>query len=396
MWKRLIVAGIVIVALVGGLAYFQFSLKPRLIRQAVSNAPQPPIAVTTEPARSDSWISRRSSIGSTVATQGIDVMPQVAGIITKISADNGEQVKQGAPLFELDTSVERADLSSAKATLKAAETAFARAKDLAAKSAGTVATLDQARAARDTASEAVRRVQALIDQKIIAAPFSGRLGIRKVSLGQYVSPGTALISLQQIDPMQVDFPMPERSIGKLAIGQHVTVRVDTWPGEEFDGRVTALESRVAADTRTLDVRASIANPNSKLLPGMFANVTVRLGDPRPVITVARTAITYTLYGDSVYVVRQPESQPRAQAGSVTVQAGREASAATSPGKNPTLSVERRFVKTGEARDDRVAIVSGLSAGEQVVTTGGLKLKPDARVRIANGDRLKAPAEMPRE
>jgi membrane fusion protein (multidrug efflux system) len=248
------------------------------------------------------------------------------------------------------------------------------------------ANLDTARAKRETAQAAVKRIQAVIAQKRIVSPFAGRLGIRKVEKGQYVSAGMPLVSLQALNPIRVDFPMPEQQIGKLRVGQPIELTVDAFPNQVFGGEIQSLDARVAQDTRTLLVRGLLPNPERKLLPGMFANVTVLVGDASDVVTVPRTAVTYSLYGDSVYIVKPAPAKD-----------GKVASASASDQPpEPALVVERRYVRTGQVREDRVAIVFGLAKGEEVVTTGQLKLNPGASIRIDNTQPLHRPEERPKQ
>jgi len=388
MSKRLIivsVVSIVIAALLGGLGYFQFVFKPQMIRSFLSQTTPPPATVASEPARTEKWIEQLTSIGTLIASQGVDINTQVAGIVTEVSIESGEDVKQGARLVQLDIAVETADLASNKATLAEAEVSYQRQEELIAKRITSEANLDQARAKRDTAAAAVNRTEAVIAQKTITAPFSGRLGIRKVEKGQYISPGMALVSLQALDPIRVDFPMPEQAIGKLSVGQTIELTVDAFPGQVFKGEIQSLDARVAQDTRTLLVRGLLANPQNRLLPGMFANVIVLAGAPAEVITVPRTAVTYSLYGDSVYVVKPAPPKDGLTQPAKDGQAGA-----------PQLIAERRFVKSGQARDDRVAVVSGLEVGEQVITTGQLKLNPGASVRIDNTQPLNQPEDRPKQ
>jgi len=286
---------------------------------------------------------------------------------------------------QLDTSVEVADLASAVATHREAEVAYARQTDLMTKKVTSEANLDTARAKQETAQAAVKRIEAVIAQKAIAAPFGGRVGIRKVEKGQYVSAGMALVSLQALDPIRADFPMPEQHIGKLRVGQPVELTVDAYPGQIFKGEIQSLDARVAQDTRTLLVRAILPNKERKLLPGMFANVTVLVGEAADVVTVPRTAVTYSLYGDSVYVVK-PAPPPKEGAAPPP--------AAGQPAREPLIA-ERRFVRTGQVRDDRVAITFGLADGEQVVTTGQLKLNTGAAVHIDHTQPLNRPETRPK-
>jgi membrane fusion protein (multidrug efflux system) len=381
MVKRFLVAIVILALLIGGLAYFQLVFKPKMIKEFLSKQAPPPATITAAPAATADWVERLPAIGTLIASQGVDVASQVAGIATSLGFESGQDVAKGAKLVQLDISVEQADLASAEATLREADVSYKRQTDLLVKSVTSEATVDTALAKRDTAAAAVNRIKALIAQKAILAPFAGRLGIRKVEIGQYVSPGLALVTLQALDPIWVDFPMPEQNIGKLQTDQVVEITVDAFPGQVFSGKVTSLDARVSQDTRTLLVRGTLPNPDRKLLPGMFANVAVLAGAPAPVITVPRTAITYSLYGDSAYVVKPPEGSTEMPA---------------NPSLDDVFVIERRFVTVGQVREDLVAVTSGLKAGEVVVTTGQVKLNNGGRVKIDNSQNLKLPAERPRQ
>ncbi len=374
MTRRLIITGIVVASLLAALSGWQFAIKPMLVKSFLSQMVPPPATVSAEKATQEQWVEQLSSIGTLIASQGVDIASQVAGVVTEIPVESSMDVEQGRKLVQLDIAVELADLASAKATLEEAEVAHARQVDLMQKKVTSEANLDTARAKRDTAAASVKRIEAVIAQKAIIAPFTGRVGIRKVEKGQYVAPGMALISLQALDPIRVDFPMPEQSIGKLRVGQTIQLTVDAYPREVFQGEIQFLDARVAQETRTLLVRGLLPNPQRKLLPGMFANVTVLAGQPRDVVTVPRTAVTFSLYGDSVYVAKAAPAKDG------------EAQAAT-PETGGLLSADRRFVRTGEMREDRVAITSGVAAGELVVTTGQLKLSPGASILIDNSQPL---------
>lgn len=363
---------VALVGLIGGLSYFHFVAKPAMIKGFITGAVPPPTTVAAEAARSESWVPELPAIGTLIAIRGVDVAPQIGSVIRSFHFESGQDVRAGAALVQLDDSVEQADLLANVATLKNAEFDLERQRELFNRGNAPKSAYDAAVARRDSAAAAVARTKALIAQKAIAAPFAGRLGIRKVEIGQYVSPGTPLISLQQLDPINVDFPMPERHVATLASGQEVEVRVDAYPGAVFRGKIRTIDARVSAETRNLLVRAEIDNPDRRLLPGMFANVGVRAGEARNVVTVPRTAVTYSLFGDSVYAV-------------LPVEAGSD-----------QLMVEQRFVRVGEARDDRIAINQGVAAGDRLVTAGQLKLHPRARVRIDDGAGLKTPAERPRQ
>ncbi len=386
MSRRFIITAVVIALLLGGLGYFQFVFKPQMVRTFLSQMRPPPATVTAEAARTDKWTERLTSIGTMIASQGVEVTSQVAGIVTEVLIESGAEVEQGTRLVQLDTSVEVADLASAIATQREAEVAYERQADLLQKRVTSEANLDTARAKRETAQAAVKRIQAVIAQKGIVSPFGGRLGIRKVEKGQYVSAGLALVSLQALNPIRVDFPMPEQQIGKLRVGQSIELTVDAFPNQVFGGQIQSLDARVAQDTRTLLVRGLLPNQERKLLPGMFANVTVLVGEAADVITVPRTAVTYSLYGDSVYVVKPaPASDGKAA----------PAPAASQP-PEPSFVVERRYVRTGQVREDRVAITFGLAKGEEVVSTGQLKLNPGATIRIDNTQPLNRPDARPKQ
>jgi membrane fusion protein, multidrug efflux system len=379
MIKRFLIAIVIIGAFLGGLAYFQLQFKPAMIKGFLSKQQPPPATITAEAARTEEWVERLPAIGTLISSQGVDVASQVAGIVTGLGFESDQDVEKGAKLVQLDISVELADQASAEAILKEADVSYKRQADLMIKNVTSEANVDTALAKRDTAAAAVNRIKAVIAQRSILAPFAGRLGIRHVEIGQYVSAGLSMVTLQALDPIWVDFPMPEQNIGKLQKDEVVELTVDAYPGKVFKGKISSLDARVAQETRTLLVRGTLDNPERKLLPGMFANVSVLAGAARQVISVPRTALTYSLYGDSVYVVKPPEGS-----GAVPAQ----------PPADAVFVVERRFVKPGQVREDRVAIDSGVKPGEQVVTTGQIKLNNGSRVKIDNSQELKLPAERP--
>lgn len=362
---------VVIVAVVGGLSYFQFVLKPAIVKNAISAAFAPkPTTVAVEAAKVEQWPPQLSAIGTMRAFQGIVVAPQVAGVVSAIHFQSGDDVAAGAPLVDLDTSVEEADLANGRAQLKNANVTLDRARALIANGNTPQSTVDAALAARDSAAAAVERTQAVIAQKTIKAPFAGRLGLRNVDLGQYVAAGASLTTLQQLDPIFVDFSAPEGALATLAVGQETTLAVDAQPGRTFTGKVTAIDARVSADSRNVTVRAQFDNADHKLLPGMFADVTVTTGAPADVLTAPRTAIVYSLYGDNVYVVVPAKS-------------------------GDGLVVERRFVRLGATRGERIAIVDGVKVGDKVVIAGQIKLQPNSPVTIDPSGALPPPAETPR-
>jgi membrane fusion protein, multidrug efflux system len=369
--------------LTAGLAYFQFAIKPVMVKGFISAAFAPkPTAVAAEAVKAEKWPPELTAIGTLRAYQGILVAPQAAGIVTAKHFDSGEDVAAGALLINIDDSVEQADLANGLAQLKSADATLARQKTLVAQGNTPQSTVDTALATRDSAAATVERTRAVIAQKAIKAPFAGRLGLRNVDLGQYVAVGTSLVTLQQLDPIYVDFPVPEEALRSLAVGQAASMTVDAIPARSFEGKIEAIDARVSAESRNVTARAVFANPERKLLPGMFANLTVTTGEPASVLTVPRTAIVYSLYGDNVFVAR---AAPHArQQGGVSDKGGASG-----------LIVERRFVKVGPARGERIAIEEGLRAGEQVVTAGQIKLQAYMPVTIDEAAALPAPAETSR-
>ncbi len=388
MIKRFIIAAIIVGLFLGGVGYFNLVFKPQMIGEFMKKMVPPPATVTAEAAKSESWTDRLHSIGTLIAIQGIDVAPQVGGIVSNYFFDSGQDVEKGAKIVQLDTSVEVADLMSNKAQLAEANADFARQATLVKKGSVSQAVLDQTVAKRDSASAAVQRVEAIIAQKNITAPFAGRLGLRRMETGQYVSPGQALAWLQALDPIWIDFPVPEGDLGKFKSGSPVEITVDAYPGLVFKGEVEALDARVSQESRTLMVRGRLPNPDHRLLPGMFANAAVLEGEPKEVVTVPRTALTYGLYGDSVWVVKEGSAAPMA--------APAEPGAAAAASAEPQLIAERRFVRVGPTQGDRVAILEGVKAGEEVVTSGQLKLHPDTPIKVDNAQALTLPSMRPRQ
>jgi membrane fusion protein, multidrug efflux system len=327
----------------------------------------------------------------------------LGGMVTEYYFESGHDVAQGDKLVKLDTSVEEADLADNKATLAQTLLDYERQAKLVKTGAVSPAVLDQTTAKRDSAAAAVQKMEATIAQKTITAPFAGRLGLRHVEKGQYVEPGHALVWLQSLDPVWVDFPVPEGDIGKFKLGSAVELAADAYPGQLFKGEVEAFDAKLGSDTRTLMVRARVPNSDRKLMPGMFANVAVLAGGAKELITVPRTAVTYGLYGDSVWVVKEgmaePEAAPPPMAKAEPVASAVAADATPTgaiPAAEPKLTAERRFVRVGPSEGDRVAIVEGVKPGEQVVTSGQLKLQPGATIKVDNAGALKAPAELPRQ
>ena len=379
----LVLVLVALAGLTGALAWFQFVVKPQMFKGFISAAPRPVPAVAVAEAKLENWQSRISAIGTFRAVQGIDISPQVGGVVRAINFESGQDVQRGQLLIQIDDSVEQADLKSNLATLRNVELALERQRQLVAGGSTATANVDSALAARDSAAAAADRTRALIAQKALTAPFSGRLGLRRIDAGQYVSPGTSIVTLQQLDPIYVDFPVTEQDIGRVAVGQSIEIGVDAFAGRVFKGKVTSIDARVSIEARTILLRAQVDNAGGELRPGMFANVSVLVGTGRDVVTIPRTGVSYSLYGDTAFVVK-PASPPAGAA-----------QASSAPADQP-LFVERRVLRIGDTRGDQVAVLDGLAPGDKIVTEGQLKLQNGARVRIDNESGLKPLQETPRQ
>ena len=376
MTKRFIIVGVVFGLLIGGLSFFHYVFLPNVIEKAIRGGPAPTETISAQAARVEDWTPFVRAIGTVKAARGIDLAPKVGGVVRDIEFTSGQRVRAGQVLFRLDDAQEQADLQAQTATLTNADAELERRKDLVAKGFSPKSEYDASLARRDAAAGLVERTKAAIAEKVIRAPWDGEAGIRKVDPGAYVAPGTPLVRLQSIDPVYVDFNVPENDFALIQAGQPVETTFGAWPGQTFKGAVEAVDAQVVENTRAFTVRAKLSNPDGHMVPGMFANIAVVAGEPARVVTVPQTAVTYSLYGDSMYVV---VPQPDAQAG-------------TTDTGEPKLQVERRFVRLGEARNGRVAVAEGVKEGEQVVTAGQLKLRPGAFVRIDNSVTLEQSGE----
>ncbi|MDU1668766.1 MAG: efflux RND transporter periplasmic adaptor subunit, partial [Bradyrhizobium sp.] len=277
------------------------------------------------------------------------------------------------PLVQLYDAPEQGDLANFKAQVTVAQLSLDRAKQLASRQFGPQATVDQAQAAYDQAQAGIAKTEALIAQKLVRAPFDGDLGVRKVEVGQYLSAGTQIVSLTDLSELWVNFTVTEKDSGQLKVGQTVRVGVDAYPGKVFEGKITTIEPQIATDTRNIRVQATIANPDHILKPGMFATTTVVLPDKPPVLTVPETAVDYTLYGDSVFVINEKK---------------------TDDGKT-TLTADRTYVQTGDRINGRAVILKGLKEGDRVVAVGQLKIQSGAAVAISTDPPPPVPAKPPR-
>jgi membrane fusion protein (multidrug efflux system) len=375
MTKRFIIIGVIFGLLIGGLAFFQFVFLPQMIKQAILGAPPPTETISAEPVKIERWSPFVKAIGTVVAVNGIDVAAKTSGIVRKFFFDSGAEVKAGDPLVQLEDDAEQADLRNLQASLRNAEQEFQRNRELAKQGIAPKRELQAAEARREELLAQIDKIKSVIQDKNVKAPWAGRLGIRKIDPGSFVQAGQALVWLQTIDPVYVDFTVPEDEYAKIKPDQVVETSYRAYPGEIFKGIIEVIDAKVDAATRAIEVRAVVPNPDKKIAAGMFADVRVVIADPQPVITVPETAVTYSLYGDSVYVVVPAKPAPAPQNATASAPAQKPA--------GPALQVERRFVKAGEVRNARLSILDGLKEGEQVVTVGQLKLRPGTNVRIDN-------------
>ena len=356
--------------LAGGIACWSFYALPAFIAQGIQSAPPPVQTVSAEEAKSESWQPEIAGIGTLTASEGIDIAPQVGGVVTETLFESGASVKKGDKLVQLDTATDEADLKNLQVQLANAEEELNRKQKIFDRGFAARADLDNLRTARDQLLASIERTQAQIAQKSVYAPWDGKLGLRSISVGSYVAPGQKVVWLQKVDPIYADFDVTEEDYGRIADGLKVTARFNAWPDAQFKGTVTTTDSRMSDSSRMITVRAKLDNPDGRLLPGMYANVLVEAGAPQDVVTVPQTAVTFSLYGDNVFVV-VPAKKPDPN------------------NKEEQLEIERRFVKAGAMRNGRVQIAEGLKPGDRVVTAGHNKIDQGAKVKIDNSVALRA-------
>src|SRR2546426_6581764 len=360
MAKRMILMLAVMVALLGGLGFAKF----RQIQAAVAqnaNFQPPPAAVTTIVAQRETWTSTLTVIGTATAIQGVTVGADLPGTVARITFESGKPVHAGDVLVELDPRQERAQLAAVEAQRDLARINFGRMQELVKQGVIARTEYDNATAQQKATEAQVGEIRATIARKTIRAPFSGILGIRQVNLGQYLSAGQAIVPLQSLNPIYVNFGVPQQTAIEARVGRTLHVSGNDVGGLKFAGRVTALDSVVNEATRNVQVQATLANPGGKLHPGMFVQVEITTGADRPVIALPITAINYAPYGDSVYVVSDLKD----------------------PSGRTYRGVRQEFVKVEGSRGDQVAVVSGVKPGDEVVSSGVFKLRNGAAVQVNN-------------
>lgn len=349
-----------------------FAIKAFFAKQAnafFDNMPQPTVAVSSYLARTDRWSESGEAVGTFVAVNGTDVTTEAGGVVRSIEFDAGQPVAAGAVLVRLNTANEQATLQALEASARLAGMQAQRWARLGNEQLVSRDEVQQRQTAAANARAQAEAQRALIAQKTIRAPFGGVLGIRKVNLGQYIAPGTPIVSLQQLDPIYLDFSLPEQQIGKVVEGTMIRASVDALPGVPFDGRITAVEPQVDPATRNFRVQATFRNPDRTLRPGSFGKVGFDLGGAREVVVIPQTAVSFNPYGNAVFVITRQARKP----GETDMQG--------KPLSGEKSVVTQRFVKTGATRGDLIAVTEGLKPGEQVVSSGLLKLRNGAEVTV---------------
>ncbi len=349
---------------------------------------RPPATVTVAQAEQQTWQNERTGIGTLRAIQGTDLTSELAGKVIEILFESGKRVRRGELLVQLDASREKAELKSIEAELKQARSNLARSKELLQKDATTQENYEQMLTEVERLKSSADRQRAIIDKKEILAPFNGEIGIRKISLGQYLSPETAVATLQQLDPIYVDFDLPEQNAGVIGEGQSVRITVSAHPDRVFRGSVIAINPLVEESTRSFKVRAQLGNEERKLRPGMFAQVVVELSGNREVVVIPQTAVAFNAYGKSVFFVRKQD--PKQQADVPDRPAEKDATAGETTKKkrkdqNVALVARRSFIQTGERRGKLIEVRKGVEPGDRVVTSGQLKIDDGSPVQIAQTD-----------
>jgi membrane fusion protein, multidrug efflux system len=365
MAKRMFFMLAVVILVVAGLGFFKYRQIQTAIAMGSSFAP-PPDAVTTVVAKSETWPSTLDVIGTTAAIQGVTVSADLPGTVAKINFESGQSVHAGDVLVELDTREERAQLAAAESDRDLAKINYDRDQQLVKE--GVVARMqsDNSSAQQKSTDAKVGEIKATIERKTIHAPFSGVLGIRQINLGQYLAAGAAIVSLQALNPIYVNFGVPQQQSSLVKAGRLLELTSDDVPGVEFKGRVTAIDSVVNEATRNLQVQATLPNPGGKLRPGMFVQVQLGLGASRSVVPLPASAINYAPYGDSVFVVTDLKD----------------------PKGKSYRGVRQQFVKVQGSRGDQVGVISGVTPGEEIVSSGVFKLRNGAAVQVNN--KIQAP------
>ncbi len=385
--KRMIIMIVAVLALIGIIAGIKVLMIMKLL---AGMKPPPPAVVTTARSSYQQWQPELRAVGTLRAARGADLALDVAGLVARVNVRSGEDVKAGQLLLELVDTDEVANLRQLEAQAALSQVTYERAKQQIAVHVIAQADFDNAAADLKVKQAAVAQQQAVIAKKQLRAPFAGRAGIVTINPGSYLNAGTVIVTVQELDPVYVDFFVPQKDLAQVQVGRNATLTLDAFPGKTFPGTVNAVSPKVDADTRNVMVEARVPNHDRLLSPGMFVNVAVDAGAEQRYLTLPQTAIVYNPYGETVYLVRtksefdadQAAAAKNADPADKPATAKKSNSGAAQPAPD-ALVVEQTFVKTGPTRGDQVAILSGLNAGAEVVSSGQIKLKNGAPVRIDN-------------
>jgi membrane fusion protein (multidrug efflux system) len=361
MVKPLVILFLAVAVLMGGIFGWQLFIG-KITKKYMSSMATAPQTVSSTVAAASSWQSHTQALGTLRAVRGADLAPQAPGVVDKIHIESGAEVAAGAVLLTLKPNDDPAKLAQLQAQAELASINLKRDQEQLEAQAISQATVDTDASNLKAARAQVVAQQALIEEKVVRAPFAGRLGIRLVDEGQYLAAGTTVVTLQALDPIFIDFYVPQQALARLKVNQAVSATVDAYPGVAFTGNIASVNSKVDTASRNVQVRASFANADRRLVPGMYANVNIDDGDPSALVTLPQSAITYNPYGDTVYLVQKSGTDDKG---------------------NPKLTVLQRFVKLGDTRGDQVAVQSGVAAGDEVVTAGQMKLRNGSPVVINN-------------
>jgi len=386
--KRMIIMIVAVLALIGIIAGIKVM---SVMKMMAGMKPPPPAVVSTAKTAYQEWQPDLRAVGSLRAGRGADLALDIAGLVTKVNVQSGDEVKEGQVLLQLRDSEDVAQLHQAEAQATWAGVTFERYKKQVSVGAVSKADYDEKEADLRTKQAAVKQQEVNVAKKQLRAPFAGRAGIVTINPGAYLNSGTMVVTLQQLDPMFVDFHLPQKDLGDLKVGQKVTLTLDAFADKKFEGTLNAISPKVDSDTRNVQVEAKVANPDQLLAPGMFANVNVDVGSEKRYLTLPQTAVVYNPYGETVFVVKKKSEADKAQAaeaaknGDPPKDAGKDKAGASGGPQLPpdTLVVQQAFVTTGPTRGDQVAILTGLSEGAEVVTSGQIKLKSGSPITIDN-------------
>lgn len=362
MVKPLLILLVTVAVLMGGIYGWHWFVAKKFIEPMMKGMASAPQTVSTTVAATTGWQSQTQALGTLRAVRGADLAAQASGVVDKLHIESGAEVAAGTVLLVLKPNDDPAKLAQLQAQAELASITLKRDQEQLEAQAVSQATVDTDASNLKAARAQVVAQQALIEEKVVRAPFAGRLGIRLVDEGQYLAAGTTVVTLQALDPIFIDFYVPQQALARLKVKQAVSATVDAYPGATFTGTIASVNSKVDTASRNVQVRASFANADRRLVPGMYANVDIDDGDPSTQVTLPQSAITYNPYGNTVYLVQKSGTDDKG---------------------NPKLTVLQRFVKLGETRGDQVAVLSGVAADDEVVTAGQMKLRNGSSVIVNN-------------